>query len=94
SYACKLIENLVDYSKNLGFKPHPEYKKAQEIFGGIDVNECKEQFFFGKDGKPFYINGPYDDANKIRKILGKLTNKLGASGFNFTFVPSDMFDED
>ncbi len=94
SYACKLIENLVDYSKNLGFKPHPEYKKAQEIFGGIDVNECKEQFFFGKDGKPFYINGPYDDANKIRKILSKLTNKLGASGFNFTFVPSDMFDED
>lgn len=94
SYVCKLIENLVDYSKNLGFKPHPDYKKTQQIFEGIDINECKEQFAFGKDGKPFYINGPYDDANKIRKILSKLTDKLGASGFNFTFVPSDMFDED
>jgi len=94
SYACKLIENLVDYAKNLGFKPHPDYKKTQQIFEGIDINECKELFTFGKDGKPFYINGPYDDANKIRKILNKLTLKLGASGFNFTFVPSDMFDED
>lgn len=94
SYAYKLVENLVTYAKNLGFKPHSEYKKAQKIFEGIDINECKEEFFFGKDGKPFYINGPYDDANKIRKILGKLTDKLGTSGFNFTFVPSDMFDED
>lgn len=35
---------------------------------------------FGKDGKPLYIAGPDDDA---QKIIGKLTKKLGKENFGF-----------
>ncbi|MBE9062172.1 hypothetical protein [cf. Phormidesmis sp. LEGE 11477] len=30
---------------------------------------------FGKDGKPLYVNGPYDNADKVIKTLEKSVGK-------------------
>jgi hypothetical protein len=39
----------------------------------------------GKDGKPYFVAGPYDDA---RKIMAKLEKAVGRDGFHF-IMPLD-----
>ncbi len=83
--ACivKLVEEGVDYARDLGFFPHKDYRKARKIFGDVDPADCKTEFEFGKDGKPFYMSGPYDSDTKIRRIIDRLTERLGPDGFHF-----------
>ncbi|MCH8961793.1 MAG: hypothetical protein IH820_10860 [Bacteroidetes bacterium] len=83
--ACivKLVEESVDYARDLGFFPHKDYRKARKIFGDVDPADCKTEFEFGKDGKPFYMSGPYDSDTKIRRIIDQLTERLGPDGFHF-----------
>ena len=46
------------------------------VFDDIELIE----FEFGKDGKPFYIAGPFDNS---RKILETLSNSVGEGNFEF-----------
>lgn len=94
SYFRKLVEGTEAYAKSIGFKASLGYAKTRKIFGNISIKECQEEFVFGKDGKPLYVNGPYDGQTKIQQILDTLTKTLGSDGFAFTFVPRDMFDDD
>jgi len=81
--ARKLIEGAVDYAKWLGFSPHADYKKASRVFGGISAEDCTETFTYGKDGKPFYIQGPYETEEQARKITQMLELKCGSKNFHF-----------
>jgi len=83
AYLVKLITESVAYAKDLGFNPHRDYRKARNIFGDVDPNDCAETFEFGKDGKPFYISGPLESAAKVRRITDQLTKRLGPDGFDF-----------
>ncbi len=38
--ARKLIEQATQYAQGLGFAPHPDYKKAARVFGGLDAEQC------------------------------------------------------
>lgn len=90
--ARKIVEGAVDYARDLGFAPHPDYHKAKLLFGDVDPAECKEEFEFGKDGKPFYISGPFESARRSREIVNTLTHRLGPDGFHYLvgIQPSDM----
>jgi hypothetical protein len=46
SPACarKLVEGAVQYAQALGLAPHPDYKKACRVFGGIRPEECDRVF--------------------------------------------------
>jgi hypothetical protein len=83
AYARKLIEQSVDYATKLGFAPHPEYKKACRVLGGVNANTCLDNFTFGKDGKPFYFQGPRDSPARVDQILKILTAKCGTGNFDF-----------
>lgn len=67
--ARKLVEGGVDYAASFGLSPHPDYAKAKRIFGDIDPSECEEEFEYGKDGHPLFIQGPYDSPEKVRRIM-------------------------
>lgn len=94
AYVRKLVENGEAYAKSIGLHPHSGYARARKIFGNIDVKECQEEFTFGQDGKPLYVNGPYDSKSKIETILNTLTKTLGEDGFEFALVNPDMFEDD
>jgi len=81
--ARKLVEGAVAYARDLGFSPHPDYRAAQWIFGDIDAGACPEQFSYGKDGKPFFVAGPYDDHARCEWILQMLRHRLGPDGFHY-----------
>ncbi len=93
AYARKLVEECVDYAKSIGMEAHSDYKKAKKIFGNINAEDCSEEFVFGRDGKHFYVNGPYDTPEKIRKIINKLTKTCGSDGFHY-LMASEPLDEE
>ena len=73
----------VAYAKELGFRPDPDYRDAMPVLGDADPDACDVQIpLGGKDGKPFFVAGPYDN---VDQIMSKLTRKLGPDGFHFVF---------
>ena len=58
----------IDYAKNLGFEPHDDWEKVTGFVEGSRSYETRHKF--GKNGKPFYVEGPDDDVGKIMQILG------------------------
>jgi tetratricopeptide (TPR) repeat protein len=71
--ARSIILGAVEYARQLGFEPHEEWKISGPI---VEVERpFRRNFTFGCDGKPLYIQGPDDDAQKIMKKLGLLAEK-------------------
>jgi hypothetical protein len=95
--AKKLLDGLVDYAKGLGFAPHADYNNAKDLLAAPDADEaCPVQYVYGKDGKPFYMNGPYESPAAIQRIIRTLTESCGEGGFD-TLVglsEGDDYDDD
>lgn len=89
--ARKLIEEAGKYAADLGFSPHKDYQEAKRIFGDIDSVACPRSFQFGKDGKPFYIAGPYDKPSFVKNVANKLAKKCGPDGFHYLTPVDDSF---
>jgi hypothetical protein len=81
--ARKLVEGAVAYALDLGFPPHPDYRRAKLIFGDIPAEACREEYVFGKDGKPFFCAGPHDGPARCAEILGVLHARCGPGGYHF-----------
>lgn len=83
--ACvrKLVEDCIDFANNIGFDPHPDYQIARYVLGDIKAGDCTQAYEFGKDGKPFFISGPYDSDQKINKIMKTLEQNCGEGNFDY-----------
>ena len=98
SPACarKLIEGSVLYAQQFGIAPHPDYKKACRVLGGIDATTCQDSFTYGKDGKPFFFQGPNDTPERAQWILRQLERYCGQDKFHFMVesgaLPGTMLD--
>lgn len=85
---AKLIFDAIDYAAVIGFEPHPDFYPAELLLAGIDTSACTEQFEFGKDGKPLYIQGPRDSPARVATI----TAKVQAAGGHFVMMMGGPFD--
>jgi hypothetical protein len=83
AYARKLVEDAVVYARDLGFEPHEDYRVARKVLQDIDATVCKEQFTFGKDGKPFFMSGPNDSQQRSRQIMETLERRCGPDGYHY-----------
>lgn len=78
---AKIIREAIAYARELGFRPDPDYRDAMPVLGDADPDACDVKVpLGGKDGKPFFIAGPYDN---VDWILAQLTRRLGSDGFHF-----------
>ncbi|MFI0423581.1 helix-turn-helix domain-containing protein [Spongiactinospora sp. 9N601] len=76
--AADLVLGGVEYARGLGFEPHQDYARCADHLGPW---EGPSAITFGRDGKPFYMPGPDDDA---RKVIRTLERTLGdASKFDY-----------
>jgi len=67
--ARKLIEGSVAFAARYRLAPAAEYASAMRIFGTIDAAECTQEFVYGRNGKPVFIQGPYDSEQRTIEIL-------------------------
>ena len=76
--AQSIIFGAVDYAARFELKPHRDFECSQLQLGVRP--ETLVEIEFGRDGKPFYMSGPYDNPNKI---LEKLQKHAGEGNFHF-----------
>ncbi|MEZ6031710.1 MAG: hypothetical protein R3C17_01280 [Planctomycetaceae bacterium] len=86
SSARRLIEDAIAYAEDLGIKPHANFRSARMIFGDIDPAEATTLFEMGKDGKPYFMSGPYQSPAECQMIIAKLTAKCGVDGFHYVMA--------
>ena len=87
--ARKLIEGAVGYAQNLGLAPHPDYKMACRVLGGIRSADSTTPFTFGEKGKPFFVQGPNDSPAFCQRILKQLRIRCGVDGFHYLIVAGE-----
>jgi hypothetical protein len=74
--AREVVFGAIDYARGLGFEPHAEFAEAEAHLGPWTGPSA---ITFGKDGKPFYINGPNDHS---LAIISTLRRTVGAGNFD------------
>ncbi|MCU0707775.1 MAG: hypothetical protein MUF23_05745 [Pirellula sp.] len=86
AYALKKLQAVIEWSRGIGFEPHPKTPLAMQIFRDVDPNDCSSTFSFGRpeDGKPMFMAGPFDGPERIQATLQKL-QKLGQGNYHFVF---------
>jgi hypothetical protein len=90
--ARKLVEQATEYARALGLPPHPDYKKAARVFGGINPEQCAQQFTFGYQGKPFYRRGPHETEAEALEILRLLKRRCGKGNFEYDVLLGEATD--
>jgi hypothetical protein len=78
--AHQIIYGAIAYARQFGFEPHHDFALAQHLLDPPDRYEPTDDIPFGRDGKPFFVPGPYDD---VEKILRKLEATAGAGNYDY-----------
>lgn len=72
--ARHVVLGAAAFAFGLGFAPHPDFEAARGHLGELD-EPCA--ITFGRDGRPLYVQGPYDDPIAI---LATLREPVGGDG--------------
>jgi hypothetical protein len=75
--AQHLVFGAVAYARALGFEPHADFARAAPYLGDW---QGPSAITFGRDGKPFYMQGPYDDSFSIMQTLNRT---VGRGNYHF-----------
>lgn len=78
--AREVVFGSIEYARGLGFEPHPDFTAAE---GHLGAWTGPSTITFGKDGKPFYVSGPYDDP---RPVVRTLERAVGRGNFDFVVI--------
>ncbi len=82
--AQALVFGAVDYARRLGFAPHRDFEPTARHLGPPpDTSEIR----FGCDGKPYFVQGPYDNAARIMRTLEA---SVGSGNFHFLVEAGDI----
>lgn len=73
--AQHLVLGAVAYAESLGFSPHTDFEAVRGHLGVLS-DPCWIRF--GRNGRPVYVAGPYDDH---REVIDALRRQLGPGGF-------------
>jgi hypothetical protein len=79
SLARKLLRELAAWSQSIGFAPHRDFAAVEQLFGDVDPDASDAVFQFGRDGKPFYIQGPGDSPQLVMQRLAQVQKVIRAS---------------
>ncbi len=69
---AKLVLGAVEYAHAHGFSPHEDFRHTRKLLEGIDPAACTEAFEYGHNGRPLFIQGPYDTPARVNQIMARL----------------------
>jgi hypothetical protein len=75
--AQSLVLGAVAFARSLGFPPHLGFRRALRALGSW---EGPSAITFGMNGKALYVNGPYEDPERV---LATLERTVGRDGFHY-----------
>lgn len=79
--ARALVFGAAAYARGLGFEPEGELAEEFAAAAGLLGEPAgPSPIGFGRDGKPFFVNGPYDDPEMV---VRRLRSAVGDDGFHF-----------
>lgn len=78
--AHEIVYGGIEYAAQFGFRPHRDFKLSQHVLDPPEAHPRTGMVEFGKDGEPFYVSGPYDNADAI---IRQLTRTAGEGNFHF-----------
>lgn len=82
--AHNLIFAGLEYATEYGFKPHKDFTSITQFMLEEDTEDVELiDIECGKDGKPFYVSGPFDDQTTINKILNQLEKTAGPGNYDY-----------
>ena len=83
-----IIYGAIEYAEDLGFMPNKDFSTTEYILDDVETLKF-EDIEFGRDGKPYYFAGPYDDTNRV---IAKLKKAVGEGNFEVT-MPVGGFND-
>jgi hypothetical protein len=83
TFAHNLIYGAIDFALDLGLSPHKDFKITEHLLDSNLIDDGIDEIEFGKDGKPLYIAGPYDNINRIVSTLDK---NVGAGNYHYIML--------
>jgi hypothetical protein len=81
--AQNLVFGAVDYARGLGFEPHPDFAPAAPYLG---ISTGPSAITFGRDGQPFFVQGPADNA---KQVLETLDRTAGPGNYHYILAIGD-----
>jgi len=78
--AHEIIYGAIEYADRYGFRPQRDFRDSQYVLDLPGEQPRTGHVEFGKDGKPLYISGPYDNADRI---VHQLSRTAGEGNFNY-----------
>jgi len=75
--AQAIVYGAIDYAAELGLKPHKDFQQTSSHLGSWNG---QPKLTFGKEGKPYFISGPYDNTTQILQTLRK---NVGEGNFHY-----------
>ena len=85
--AHQMIYASIEYAAQFGFEPNKDFALSQFLLAPRGELEEPYHLKFGKDGKPFYIAGPHDNAARILKQLDKTA---GPGNYDYLVALDDL----
>lgn len=75
--AQQVVHGAVAYARALGFEPSPDFAATVAYLG---TPSTPSPIGFGREGKPFYISGPYDNP---RAVVDTLEGSAGGGNYDY-----------
>jgi len=90
SFIHNLIYGAIDYAEEIGFKPHKDFGLTEYMLDTDLITDGIDEIEFGKNGKPFFIAGPFDN---VKRIMAILNQNLGEDNYTFTYSTDNDWEE-
>ena len=84
--AARIVRDGVAFARMLGFEPPANLAEAEALLAGADA-EAAPPVPLGRQGTPFFVSGPRDDA---RAIIAQLERAVGPGHFRVVLLGSSL----
>ena len=89
--AHQIIYQGIDYAAKYDITPHSDFKLARNVLDKRGTHPEEHELTFGRDGKPIFVQGPYDN---VDLIMSKLERTAGEGNYDYILIAGGDFDDD
>jgi len=90
----EIVYGGIEYAAQYGFRPHSDFRRSEYILDPPDLHPRTVTVEFGRNGKPFFIQGPHDNTDAILRQLARTAGEGNFDYFLQVGGPPPEWDDD